>query len=560
MSADGFRKRLETNFDARAEAVALSLYDPETHETTEDTWQQLSHRIDDLALKLSAAGVGPGDFVCMISKTSLDLIASFLAAVRMGAVCSIFPPPSALHDRRYYITQQIRSLGVIAPRHVVLFETPPEFLEELVRALPGVNVVQLSDAICANSGSAQIWRAAGNHEIFVQHSSGTTGIKKGVSIRDDVLGLHLDAYGRLLGLDSAIASEPPVIASWLPLYHDMGLVACLLLSLYWGGSLHMIDPFQWVASPSLLFDLIAKRRAQLVWLPNFAFRFLSRSHPRGARQDLSSVRLWVNCSEPCRLETLDEFATKFAPNGVSSDRLACCYAMAETVFAVSQTPRGEAPGHLRVKRSGMALGRPVEFDNSPENLAVMSNGPALPGVEVRVRNTIWEPEGTLGELCVKAPFMFDGYYRRPDLADEVFVDGYYRTGDIGFVRDGEIYVTGRMKEIIIVHGKNIFATDVEAIANETRGIKGGRCVAFGIESGQSGSEELVVVAERDPAAWRPDAEIKSAISVRITLEFGIHPADVVITDERWLIKSTSGKISRGENLQKYLDLCRNGHS
>jgi fatty-acyl-CoA synthase len=511
------------------------------------------------ARRLRQAGVKPGTFACLVGRTGIALVAAFTACLEMGAVAAIFPPPSPLQDPTYYRDQQKRSLAIAAPDFLVLIgDSVSAFVCDM--QLPGaIRILHLEDE--ADPGSedeandlvdmfSRQYVRDPDSPFFVQHSSGTTGIKKGVAITERQVSLQLDLYTATL-FDGG--SSPPVIASWLPLYHDMGLVACLLTAMHSGARLCLIDAFDWSANPASLFDLIEREAASHVWMPNFAFKHLVRCHPRGATRSLASVRAWINCSEPCRAETMDAFVAHFGRNGVRDRNIACCYAMAETVFAVSQSKLGAAPRILNLAAPPAAIGRPILHAAADmPGFRLASNGRPLAGVEIRIEVDGKDVgAGIVGEIWVRSAFLFSGYFRRPELSAEVIDRGWYRTGDIGFCFDGEIYVTGRGKEIIIIHGKNYFCGDIEFAIGMVAGLKPGRCVAFGIYCERSGSEELVVLAERDASTSVEPADLGNRIRDCLAREFDLTPLDVRVVDERWLVKSTSGKVSRSANVVKY---------
>lgn len=370
----------------------------------------------------------------------------------------------------------------------------------------------------------------------------------------DAIALQIDAYLRALSEPNPHAIR---IASWLPLYHDMGLIACFLLPLYAGAQVISMDAFEWTAAPVRLFELVEAYGATHVWLPNFAFNHMVRGTPRSRRFDLSSVRAFINCSESCKAETFDRFADRFGPDGVSSDRLLTCYAMAETVFAVAQSPPGSGP--LRLEVDSAALWREgVARPPGAAGVAVtlLSCGNVVDGLAVSVLRE-GRPVGdrSIGELAVRGDFLFSGYFMDPETTSAALVDGWYSTGDLGFTLDGQVFVTGRLKEVIIINGRNFYAHDFETVLNTAPGIAPGQVAVFGSYSPTLGSEQLVVVAERSgPQA--DDPRVVAEVSSKIASVFGIVPSDVCLRPRNWLVKTTSGKISRSENINKYQqDLC-----
>ncbi len=350
----------------------------------------------------------------------------------------------------------------------------------------------------------------------VQHSSGTTGAQKAVALTSDKILRHHDAYAARIAL-----SPQDRIVSWLPLYHDMGFVACLLLPLIAGIAVTEMSPIAWANRPAMLLEAIHRHRPTLCWMPNFAFRLLS--DPRVLRgvapqTDLSSIRLWTNCSEPVMGASLDRFVAALNPFGVTEGSIAACYAMAENVFAVSQS----LPGGMR--REGEAV----------------SNGPPLETTEVRVRD---------GELLLRGAHCFGGYGLEPFAPADA--DGWFATGDLGFVKDGEIYVTGRKKDLIIVRGRNYHAHDIEEAIGALPGVQAGRVCAFGLPDAVTGTEKLIIVAE--PESQAREGTLALDIRRQVAQVFDTTASDVRIVPQRWLIKSTSGKMARADNRRKYLD-------
>jgi acyl-CoA synthetase (AMP-forming)/AMP-acid ligase II len=338
----------------------------------------------------------------------------------------------------------------------------------------------------------------------------------------------------------------------LPLYHDMGLITSFLLPLWMGVPVLSIDPFEWTRKPTLLFDAIESFRATHAWAPNFSLVHQVRGVRGHRRWDLGSLTALICCSEPCKAESFDLFCERFSAWGLRPTALQTCYAMAETVFAVTQSPPGAAPRRLSVDRESLqtkaiaAPGRP-----GGDNVVLLSNGPPIPGCQV----VIGGPEGfardrIVGEVRVAAPWMFSGYHNNPSATQQALEGDWLRTGDLGFIDKGELFIVGRIKDVIIVNGKNIFSHDVEAAASRVAGVKPGRAAAFGRYDPSQGTEQLVVVAERK-GAQSDDASVIGGLNRAVLNELGVGCGDIRLVEQGWLVKTTSGKVSRSGNAAKY---------
>jgi acyl-CoA synthetase (AMP-forming)/AMP-acid ligase II len=278
------------------------------------------------------------------------------------------------------------------------------------------------------------------------------------------------------------------------------------------------------------------------------------------------VKLWVDCSEPCRFADATAFETTFRSCGVRPGSVVGCYAMAETVFAATMCPPGEqralsVPYAVRPGADLAQAGtRVFEAEDTPppdSEKLVLSSGRALPGLDVAVLvDGHAVAPGIYGELALRGPYVFSGYRNMGNEESNIGADGYFRTGDLGAIIDNHVFVFGRLKEIIIVNGKNLFAGDIETAIGVIPGVKKGRAVAFGVESAQTGSEELIIIAEHSGDADAPAVAVRQEINRIVAEQFMVKPRDVRVVADRWLVKSTSGKISRSENLVKYLDEFR----
>jgi acyl-CoA synthetase (AMP-forming)/AMP-acid ligase II len=387
--------------------------------------------------------------------------------------------------------------------------------------------------------------------LFLQFSGGTTGAQKAIVITAEMLSQQLRRLGEALNF-----GPEEVVASWLPLYHDMGLIACYWMPLWHGASSIQIAANDWVINPELLLKYVSRYCASFCWLPNFAFSYLSqRREFMRSSYELGGVRAWINCSEPVRLKSIDEFSNVFADWGVRPETVQASYAMAETVFAITQSPLGEQLS--TIPRSGVRESNQVYADLAFDLIddVYVSSGKPLSGVEIKIVGSDGSicPEATAGEIHVGAPFLFRGYWGSEGFEMHSLTAGRHATGDYGFLANGELYVIGRFKDIVIVGGNNIFPEDVEALVNSMDNVYPGRVVAFGVEDTNYGTQSLAVVAEiKGEFSVEGAAELEAAIRKLVLAAIGVAARHVAVVPGRWIVKSTAGKISRRETRQRFL--------
>lgn len=501
---------------------------------------------------LRGMGIRPRDLVIIAHTQNLESIFAFWGAMLIGAIPSMFPTLTEKLDPDIYMANMSELVRLSSVKAVL---TNDEFAPTLA-ARVGCPVYG-SNALLASTDDAGDFAVVSPEPdaiAFLQHSSGTTGLQKGVALAHRAVLNQLASYS-----DAIELNEQDVIVSWLPLYHDMGLIAGFLLPLMQGIPLVLMSPFEWAKSPAMLFRAIHEYRGTLCWLPNFAYNHCARRIRQRDLEGLSaaSMRLFINCSEPVYAESHALFAERFAALGVEPSMLAVSYAMAENTFAVTQTPLGETPNLDVIDRAalqGELRAVPVEREH-PNAVVMVSCGKPITGAAARVLDGEGNvlPERSVGEIVVQSDSMLSGYYQRPDL--QPFHDGWYLTGDRGFIADGEVYVVGRSKDLIINAGKNVYPQDIEAIVNTVPGVHAGRAVAFGVPDEREGTELIAVVAEVDEAAGG-DADARKAIvqQVRAAVAQGstVTVNYVQLVDAKWLIKTSSGKIARAANRDKWL--------
>ena len=555
-SPDTLPALLAAHLDEAPDRPALHLlYNRQPDQTL--TYRDLLAGAAGYARAYQAAGLQPGEVVVLILQHGEALVYAFWGALLYGAVPSIMPFLTEKLAPEKYRQELAALVEITRPAGIITY---PEFAGEVQAALEGaadspVRAVLLSTEVSpAAEADPSTWPGlarAPEDLVLLQHSSGTTGLQKGVALSHRAVLNQLECYAGTIRL-----SDRDVVVSWLPLYHDMGLIAGFVMPVMRRVPLVLMSPFDWIRAPYRLPQAVSRYRGTLSWLPNFAYNFCAQKvRDRDLEGvDLSSWRAVINCSEPMRWESHAAFAERFAPYGLKPEALATCYAMAENVFAVTQGGI-EAPVTVdevdRRALIGEKVARPAV---EGETVKMLSAGRPLPNVRVRVldeqRRDV--PTRQVGELALHSDCMLSGYYNRPDLSERAFHDGWYLTGDLGYVVDGEVYVTGRMKDLIIVGGKNVHPQDLEALASEVPGVHPGRVVAFGLFNTDLGTEDVALVAEvdtDDPAARQQVAE---AIRQRINKGSDVAVRVIHIVGPRWVLKTSSGKVARAANREKYL--------
>ena len=539
----------------QGDRTALTLIMPDGLQTF--TTRQFFEQAARSALALEQAGVQCGDLVVLVLQHGPEVLSAFWGAMLLGAIPSIFPfLTPKLDAQRYY--ESVRELVALSEVKAVV--TYAEMLPALRAHLDGIPtlgaILDAADLIASAAHPLDdlFARAPSQPQdtAFLQHSSGSTGLQKGVMLS------HGSVLNQIAAYSAAIRLSPDdVIVSWLPLYHDMGLIAGFVLPIVQGIPLVLMSPFHWVADPQILLRAIQEYRGTICWLPNFAYSFLATRVRRSALDglDLSSLRALINCSEPVRHESHVAFVERYRPYGLDERALHTCYAMAENTFAVTQSDL-DRPLTLDVidRAALLEQGRAIPATDDAATVTMVSCGVPIPNTEIRVVDAQRQDlsERHIGEIALRSTSMLSGYYRRPDATAEAMADGWYFTGDLGYLADGELYITGRKKDLIIVGGKNIYPQDIEHAINDVPGVHPGRTVAFGVFNESLGTEDIAVVCEvetDDPAAR--DA-ITREIRARIATTTDTMARYVHLVEPMWLLKTSSGKIARGANRDKFL--------
>ncbi|HSF31108.1 MAG TPA: AMP-binding protein [Candidatus Tectomicrobia bacterium] len=514
-------------------------------------------RASAIAHKLQAAGVGDGDVVVVIIKAESTLMSAWLAPHLVGAIPTLFPWPTPKLGREYYEKSIASLLRLCDARIIVtnanLLNTIPCLMTDApaLRGFVLVDDLQIPDAAIVPPRAVL---EDPERIAILQHSSGSTGLQKGVALSSRAVLNQLRAHAEAIKL-----RPTDRYANWMPLYHDGGLCGGFLQPLLNGLPLSILAPMDWVVDPVLLLRAISVDKCTVCWLPNFAYNHMAQRIPDVKLEglDLSTMRVFVNSGEPVRVASHEAFRKRFGPYGLSPLALTTSYGAAENTLAISQSDpdlpvRVDRVDRLTLSRDGLA----VPPKPGQPSLAMMSSGKLLRNVQLRVIDAECKdlPERQVGEYAIQSDCMLSEYYKRPDITAQAMCDGWYLTGDYGYVAEGELYVSGRKKDLIIVGGNNIYPQDLEFIADNVEGVHPGRTVAFGVENEALGTEEVVVIVEADHG--QKSESVAERVRLAIAKQSDCVARTVYVVQPTWLIKTSSGKISRTRCKEKFLQETR----
>lgn len=519
------------------------------------TYKSLLEAANKFSLLLKKKGVKKNEVCALIIRHNPNFYPLYMGIVGIGALPAVLAYPNPrLHPEKFR-----EGLAGMSQRSGLDWILTEKSMEDIIRPFTdkeGSTIKKLlfpleweRDSIKDDTLQEDINKLRENIDpespLLLQHSSGTTGLQKPVVLSHKAVIAHVKYYGEALKL-----SESDKVISWLPLYHDMGLIAAYHMPLLFGIPSVQLDPFEWVVAPSIMLDALTKEKATMSWLPNFAYNFMADRIDDDELEDVSlkSLRLLINCSEPVRAESHHKFYDRFSGYHLEQNALSACYAMAETTYAVSQTIAGKYPRELDVDRNALAEGFIKLAEQDAVVRTCVSSGKLIEGCEVRIVDDSRKDidENMVGEIAVKSVSLFDGYRNYPEKTEAVLdTNNWFYTGDYGFIYEDELYVIGRKKDIIIEAGNNIYPEDVEDAVNKVEGILPGRVIAFGEEDEELGTEHVSIVAETKEEQDKHHSLKLNIVKAGMGINVNIN--NVYLVPPRWLIKSSSGKPSRKAN-------------
>jgi acyl-CoA synthetase (AMP-forming)/AMP-acid ligase II len=525
------------------------------------SYAQLEERVRSVATLLQDRGC-EGQRVVLLFAPGLEFVAAFFGCLFARAVAvPVYPPDPG---RLEFSIERVRSVVADSDPALLLYGPELEPLREsIVRSCPELGKRPWVCIDQAGAFEAGAWKDPGvrpGELAFVQYTSGSTSDPKGVMLSHAALVSNQRViHDRVrLGPDS-------VLLSWLPLYHDMGLIGIVMHSLYLGASCYLMSPFDFLRRPARWLHAITRHGATLSGGPNFCYELCVRRIPDEAKEglDLSSWEVAFNGSEPVRMETLRRFAEAFEPWGFRKEALYPCYGLAESSLMVTGSRKGEGAHALTLDASALARNRIVRAGpGAGRTCEVVCCGDPSDGHSLR----IVDPEtgrrcddDEVGEVWASGPSIGEGYWGRPEQSRDVFRatvsdspdQVFLRTGDLGFLHRGRLYITGRIKEVINLRGRNLYPQDVEAAAQEAdRALRAGCGIAFAVSA--AGEDWVVLVQEVDPTKTEDPSALLARIREQVMVRQQVQLAAVCLVPPRTVPKTSSGKLKRAACRETFL--------
>jgi 1-acyl-sn-glycerol-3-phosphate acyltransferase len=553
------------HYRARADARRPHLYlreDPSSaSEEAQEfviTFGELYERAGTVARALARHGFRPGDPVAIMRPTSCEVFYTFAGVWLAGGVPVPIYPPFRADRIAQYAARQAAILRNARAKLLVTFrqaQAVARLLKPRVRSLAGVvNAARLAELSSAAEPLPRP-RVRADDLALLQYTSGSTGEPKGVMLT------HANLLANIQAIGEAVEVRPDDVGvSWLPLYHDMGLIGAWLLLLYFGIPVAILSPLAFLTRPERWLWALHRHRGSLAAAPNFAYELCVRKIADRDIEglDLSTWRAALNGAEPVNSETLERFAERFARYGFRREALLPVYGLAEASLAVTVPPMGRSPRVDRIERIPLETeGRALPASpGDPTAISFVSVGRPVPGHAVRIVDANGHEVGERveGALWFRGPSSTRGYYHNAEATRELFPSGqeeWLDSGDRAYRAEGEIYITGRVKDIIIKAGRNIYPQEVEDLAGRIPGVRRGCVVAFGVADEASGTERLVVVAETRESS-RVRARLVAAVNEEVATALGLPPDVVELVPPHSIPKTSSGKLRRSESKRMYL--------
>ena len=517
------------------------------------TYKQLLDRSLCVANAFHKMGLTHGDTVAIMLPTCAGFLYTFFGALLAGGIPVPIYPPFRLHQIEAYAKQEAKILQNTEAKILVTFKEAKAVGYLLRSLVPAIKEVVICDSLLEKQ-KAPIYKASPEDIAFIQYTSGSTGIPKGVVLTHANLLANIRAYSNAIK-----TSSEDVTISWLPLYHDLGLIGKWLGSLYCGAPLILFSPMHFLNRPEQWLWAIHYFRGTISAGPNFAYRLCAQKIEPATIEglDLSSWRLAICGAETIHPNTIEQFTERYRHYGFNPTSFLPVYGLAETSLGLTTPPLRRAPWIDIIERKAFEekdLAIPVTDGNKKNCLEFVSCGKPLSELEVRIVDNNHQelPERHIGHLEFKGPSCMQGYYRNPEATAAAYHDGWWKSGDLAYKANGEFIITGRQKDIIIKAGRNLSPTEIEEITTQVDGIRQGCVIAFSVPDEQKGTEKLVIIAETREKNTARNNLIIEQINEKLGNAIDVTPDEIILVQTKTIPKTSSGKLQRAACKTAYL--------
>jgi len=522
-----------------------------SEEATFYPYQDVLRRAQKTAAALQAHGLRRGDRVALILSTSIEFFDSLLGVQLAGGIPAALYPPFRLGKLDEYFARLRRMLAKIGARYLIT--------EGRIRKLLGPGVVgveslrEVLDAKDLQTGGGN-WQPVDvdpEQPAFLQFSSGTTVEPKAVMVTHTNLLANLTMMQQCLVYRGEDEIDNGCVC-WLPLYHDMGLVGCLYLGMFYPGTVTYMGPDTFLARPAIWLRTLSRYKSAISPAPHFAYSLCATKIKDAEMEgvDLSHWRAALNGAEPIESDGVQRFTERFARWGFQPTAMTPVYGLAEAGLGVTFTGLDDLPRFTEFSREGLWNGGTAQLGPGRR---IVSVGRALPSVDVAIFDDQEQrvPDGRVGRIWVKGPSITKGYWESPELTANMIHGDWLDTGDLGFIHEGELYIAGRAKDLIIIRGRNYAPQEMEELLLDVEGVRKGCAVAVSTMIEGEG-EQLIILAEKDPHKKRPEEEVIAEINHCILTGLSLKPRDVELLEAGTLPRTSSGKLRRSEALRQFL--------
>lgn len=505
-----------------------------------------------MAGALRAEGIRPGDCVVLLMPTGFEFLRALFALQWIGAIPVPTYPPAAMEkvetglDRISHIANDCDAVAIIAASSIA------SVIGGVARKAKTLRSILIAENLDLRTPAPAQVQISLDDPCFIQYTSGSTGLPKGVLLtqRNIMCNIHVTGMGYQI-------SHRDSFVSWLPLYHDMGLIGAFFNAVYWRAPLALMSPMTFLMQPLRWLRTMSENNATITAAPNFAYGLVTKrtSEEDRAKLNLTPVRIALSGAEPVNVKTVDDFCEAFAPCGFRAESLFPAYGLAECSLGVCFGKPGQRFRRVTVDRQGLAAGVLVprtEGEDGAITLACV--GKALPGHRIEIVNEKGEPleYGEVGHIVASGPSVMAGYYKNPEATSRVLQDGRLWTGDLGFVEKEGLYVTGRAKDLIIVRGKNFYAEDIERCVELLPDVRPSGVVAFAIYDDELAKDAVICVVETKLEDEQARSKLAERVSESVSETFGLPIQEVVLVEPGTIPRTSSGKRQRSLTRDRYL--------